>query len=172
VNFHWFLWKCWWPKIRMPIACGSKFCLNGMSIVAARGFLAPGGIDYFEAASPVPSPPSSPLRSGALKIGPIKPSQGIWRSAVSSPVGSGESPTILMHFEDLEMLRVTFIMCIVQRTWFVLPCPSLPQQSLQNFCIFRVAKSTAPPICAPSAGARVSVPCPLRAATACLPIKS
>ena len=39
-------------------------------------------------------------------------------------------------------------MCIVLRAWFVL-CPSLPRQSSQNFCIFRVEKITASPFGAP-----------------------
>jgi len=36
---------------------------------------------------------------------------------------------------------MTSKVCIFLRTWFVLPCPSLPQQSSQHFCIFRVAKN-------------------------------
>ena len=40
-------------------------------------------------------------------------------------------------------------LCIVLCTGFVLPCPSLPQQSSQNFCIFRIAKNYHPRIGAP-----------------------
>ena len=57
-------------------------------------------------------------------------------------------------------------MYIVLRTWFDLPCPSLPQQSSQNFCIFRVAKITSPPFGAPiSWRPGAHIPCPLLAAT-------
>jgi len=41
-------------------------------------------------------------------------------------------------------------MCIVLRTWFVLPCPSLPQQRAHHFCIF-CRKNYRAPL---SAGAR------------------
>ena len=34
------------------------------------------------------------------------------------------TPTILVHFEDLETLLMTSTMCIVLRTWFVIPRPS------------------------------------------------
>jgi len=36
---------------------------------------------------------------------------------------------------------MTSKMCIVLRTWLFLPCSSLPRQSSQNLCIFRVAKN-------------------------------
>ena len=52
---------------------------------------------------------------------------------------------MLVHFEDLETLLLTSKTCIVLRTWFVLPCPPLPQQSSQNFCIFRVGKNCRTP---------------------------
>ena len=62
-------------------------------------------------------------------------------------MGSGvkpQPPTILMNFEDLETLLMTSKMYIVLCTWFVVPCPSLNQQSSHNFCIFCIAKIPRP----------------------------
>ena len=67
--------------------------------MAAQGFLVPGAL-----APPLP-----------LEVGPLNPAGGLG-SAVSSPVGSGakpQPPTILLHFEDLEILLMTSEMCIV-----------------------------------------------------------
>jgi len=67
-------------------------------------------------------------------------------------VGHGaktQPPTIL---EDIETLLMTSKMWIFLYTRFILSYPSLPQQSSQNFCIFRVAKNTSPRFGAPSAG--------------------
>ena len=50
------------------------------------------------------------LEVGPLEVGPLEPSQEVWRSAVGSPVVSGpkhQPPTILMHFEELETLLMT-----------------------------------------------------------------
>jgi len=57
--------------------------------------------------------------------------------------------TISVHFEDLETPLMTSKMCIVSRTWFVLPCPSLPQQNSQNVCILCVPKNYRTPFGAP-----------------------
>ena len=87
--------------------------------------------------------PPLPLEVVSLEVGPLNPARSLG-SAINSPVGSGaksQPPTILLHFEDLETLLMTSKMCIVLYTWFVFPCPFLPQQSSQNFCIFRVAKN-------------------------------
>jgi len=45
---------------------------------------------------------------------------------------------------------MTSKMCIFLCAWFDFPCPSLPHQSPQNFCIFRVAKKLSHPIRCPS----------------------
>jgi len=57
----------------------------------------------------------------------------------------GQPPTILVHFEDLKTLLMKSNMCIVLCTWFVVPCPSLPQQSSQNFVYSVSPKIIVPP---------------------------
>ena len=88
--------------------------------------------------------PFPPLRSRLLK-----PSYGVCESCKVPQWGLGRNPSHqrCWYTEDLiETLLMTSKMCIVLCTWFVIPCPSLPQQSAQNFCLFRVAKKLPHPL--------------------------
>jgi len=106
-------------------------------------------------------PPSFPVpfEVGSLEVSRLKPS-GVW--------GKAPAANDFGAFWDLETLLMTSKIYIFLCTWFVLPCQCLPQQSLQNFCIFHVEKIPHPflarrPLCwRPGAHA---FPLPLLAAT-------
>jgi len=113
--------------------------------VAVGRFLAPEGIDHFGAPFPSCTVPSTPLRRTGLKVGRLNPARGYGGALSALPVAAGASPSILLHFEDLKTPLITSKMCIVLCTWFVLPCPFLPQQSSEFFLYF-VSCLLGPPV--------------------------
>ena len=82
--------------------------------------------------------PSLPLEEG-----PLNPARVSGDRCNFPQCGLRQSPSrqrfwCILTIETLLMISK---MCIVLRTWFVLPCPSLPQHSSQNFCVFCVTKN-------------------------------
>jgi len=83
---------------------------------------------------PSPSLSSLSLRSRGLRSRPPKTQLGVW-GRCKLPSGFWGKTPAANDFGAFcgETLLMTSKMCIVLYTWFVLPCPSLPQQSSENF---------------------------------------
>jgi len=83
-----------------------------------------------------------PLKIRALEVGPLNPARGsVERCTLPSGVwGKVPAANDFGAFWGPRNATITSKMCIVVRTWFILLCPFLPQQSSRNFYIFRIAK--------------------------------
>ena len=123
--------------------------------IAARVSGSRGHIISAPSSSLAPSPPlySRPLKSRLSQTR----LRGLGERCKFLQWGLRRSPSS-QRLQDLET-RLISKTCIFLCIWFVLPCPSLLQQSSHNLCIFLCPKEiTAPPFGAPSADAWGDIP--------------